>query len=199
LREIFREPYLNRTVMLIIFQLVQTIGYYGFTSWVPTLLASQGVDFTKSLAYTAVIAVASPVAALVATQIADRCERKWQLAGAALAIASFGLLFSQQRTAAGLLVFGLLIAFSNTILGYSLHAYQSELYPTRIRARAVGFTYSWSRFSTIFVGFFVALFLRLYGTTGVFLFIAGAMIVVFAVIGAMGPRTTNLRLEEISH
>jgi MFS transporter, putative metabolite:H+ symporter len=199
LSEIFREPYVNRTIMLIIFQLVQTIGYYGFTSWVPTLLASQGVDFTKSLAYTAVIAVASPVAALVATQIADRFERKWQLAGAALAIAGFGLLFSQQRTAAGLLVFGLLIAFSNTILGYSLHAYQSELYPTRIRARAVGFTYSWSRFSTIFVGFFVALFLRLYGTTGVFLFIAGAMIIVFAVIGAMGPRTTNLRLEEISH
>jgi MFS transporter, putative metabolite:H+ symporter len=198
LREIFREPYLNRTVMLIIFQLVQTIGYYGFTSWVPTLLASQGVDFTKSLAYTAVIAVASPVAALVATQIADRFERKWQLAGAALAIATFGLLFSQQRTAAGLLAFGLLIAFSNTILGYSLHAYQSELYPTRIRARAVGFTYSWSRFSTIFVGFFIALFLRLYGTTGVFLFIAGAMIIVFAVIGAMGPRTTQLRLEEIS-
>ena len=96
------------------------------------------------------------------------------------------------------LVFGLLIAFSNTILAYSLHAYQSELYPTRIRARAVGFTYSWSRFSTIFVGFFIALFLRLYGTTGVFLFIAGAMIIVFAVIGAMGPRTTGLRLEEIS-
>jgi len=48
------------------------------------------------------------------------------------------------------------------------------------------------------VGFFIALFLRLYGTTGVFLFIAGAMIIVFSVIGAMGPRTTGLRLEEIS-
>jgi MFS transporter, putative metabolite:H+ symporter len=198
IREIFQEPYLKRTIMLIIFQLVQTIGYYGFSSWVPTLLASQGVDFTKSLAYTSIIAVASPVAALVATQVADRFERKWQLAWAALAIAAFGLLFSQQRTAVGLLVFGLLIAFSNTILAYSLHAYQSELYPTRIRARAVGFTYSWSRFSTIFVGFFIALFLRLYGTTGVFLFIAGAMIIVFSVIGAMGPRTTGLRLEEIS-
>src|SRR6516162_4448077 len=39
IREIFREPYLKRTIMLIIFQLVQTIGYYGFSSWVPTLLA----------------------------------------------------------------------------------------------------------------------------------------------------------------
>jgi putative MFS transporter len=111
LREIFQGPYLNRTIMLIIFQLVQTVGYYGFTSWVPTLLASQGVDFTKSLAYTSIIAVASPGAALVATQIADRFERKWQLAWAALAIAGFGLVFSQQRTAVGLIVFGLLIAF----------------------------------------------------------------------------------------
>src|SRR5271167_4453260 len=128
----------------------------------------------------------------------NRSERKWQLAGAALAIASFGLLLSQQRSAFGLIVFGLLIAFSNTILAYSLNAYQSELYPTRIRARAVGFTYSWSRFSTIFVGFFVAFFLRNYGTTGVFLFIASAMVAVIVVIASMGPRTTNLRLEEIS-
>jgi MFS transporter, putative metabolite:H+ symporter len=92
----------------------------------------------------------------------------------------------------------LLIAFSNTVLAYSLHTYQSELYPTRIRARAVCFTYSWSRFSTIFVGFFIAFFLRNYGTTGVFLFIATAMVSVFVVIASMGPRTTNLRLEAIS-
>jgi putative MFS transporter len=196
--EIFRPPYLKRTIMLVIFQLLQTIGYYGFTSWVPTLLLSQGINITKSLAYTFVIALASPGAALVATQFADRFERKWQLSGSALAIAVFGLCFSQQRSAVGIVVFGLLIAFSNTMLAYSLHTYQSELYPTRIRARAVGFTYSWSRFSTIFVGFFIAFFLRNYGTTGVFLFIATAMVSVFIVIASMGPRTTNLRLEAIS-
>jgi MFS transporter, putative metabolite:H+ symporter len=198
LREAFRPPYLKRTIMLVIFQLLQTIGFYGFTSWVPTLLLAQGITITKSLAYTFVIALASPTAALVATQLADRFERKWQICGSALAIAAFGLCFSQQRSAVGIVIFGLLIAFSNTIFAYSLHAYQSELYPTRIRARAVGFTYSWSRFSTIFVGFFVAFFLRNYGSIGVFLFIASAMIAVFIVIATMGPRTTKLRLEVIS-
>lgn len=196
--EAFRPPYQKRTIMLVIFQLLQTIGFYGFSSWVPTLLLAQGINITKSLAYTFVIALAAPVAALAATQLADRCERKWQICGSALAIATFGLCFSQQRNAVGIVVFGLLIAFSNTIFAYSLHAYQSELYPTRIRARAVGFTYSWSRFSTIFVGFFVAFFLRNYGTIGVFLFIASAMIAVIVVIASMGPRTTNLRLEAIS-
>ena len=196
--EMFQQPYRNRTIMLIIFQLLQTVGYYGFTSWVPTLLLAQGINVTKSLAYTIIIAAANPLGAFAATRFADKCERKWQLAVAALGIAGFGLIFSQMTAAPGIMTVGVCIAFCNTVLAYSLHAYQSELYPTRIRARAVGFTYGWSRFSTIFIGFIIAFCLRNYGTIGVFTFIAGSMVIVFLVIAIMGPRTTGLRLEAIS-
>jgi putative MFS transporter len=68
-----------------------------------------------------------------------------------------------------------------------------------MRARAVGFVYSWSRFSTIFTGFFVAFFLRSFGVPGVFAFIAVAMAIVAIAIGAFGPRTNHRPLEEISH
>ena len=197
-REIFQPPYLQRTLMLIVFQVLQVVGYYGFTSWVPTLLLAQGITVTKSLAYTVIIAAANPIGALCATQFADRCERKWQLALASLSIGVFGLAFSQQTTALGIMVTGAVIAFSNTVMAYSFHAYQSELYPTRIRARAVGFTYSWSRISTVFVGFIIAWCLRNYGTIGVFTFVAGAMFTVFVIIATLGPRTTGLRLEAIS-
>jgi MFS transporter, putative metabolite:H+ symporter len=197
-KEMFDETYRNRTIMLIIFQLLQTVGYYGFTSWVPTLLLAQGINVTKSLAYTIIIAAANPLGSLAATQFADKCERKWQLAFAALGIAGFGLIFAQMTSAPGIMSIGVCIAFCNTVLAYSLHAYQSELYPTRIRARAVGFTYGWSRFSTIFIGFMIAFCLRNYGTMGVFAFIAGSMIIVFFIIALMGPRTTGLRLEAIS-
>jgi putative MFS transporter len=184
--------------MLIVFQVLQVVGYYGFTSWVPTLLLAQGITETRSLGYTVIIAAANPLGALVATQFADRCERKWQLALSALSIGVFGLAFSQQSTAIGIMVTGAVIAFSNTVMAYSFHAYQSELYPTRIRARAVGFTYSWSRISTVFVGFIIAWCLRNFGTIGVFTFVAGAMFIVFLVIAILGPRTTGLRLEAIS-
>jgi len=197
-REMFQPPYTQRTIMLIIFQLLQTVGYYGFTSWVPTLLLAQGINVTKSLAYTIVIAAANPLGAFAATRFADKCERKWQLACAALGIAGFGLIFAQQTEAPGIMTLGVCIAFCNTVLAYSLHAYQSELYPTRIRARAVGFTYGWSRFSTIFIGFIIAFCLRNYGTIGVFAFIATSMVIVFLVIAIMGPRTTGRRLEAIS-
>jgi MFS transporter, putative metabolite:H+ symporter len=197
-REVFSPPYLQRTLMLVVFQILQVVGYYGFTSWVPTLLLAQGITVTKSLAYTVIIVAANPLGALCATQFADRCERKWQLALSALSIGVFGLAFSQQTTAVGIMITGAVIAFSNTILAYSFHAYQSELYPTRIRARAVGFTYSWSRISTVFVGFIIAWCLRNYGTVGVFTFVAGAMFMVFLIISILGPRTTGLRLEAIS-
>jgi putative MFS transporter len=84
-------------------------------------------------------------------------------------------------------------------MSYSYHAYQAELFPTSIRARAVGFVYSWSRFSAIFTAFFIASVLNYFGSTGVFVFIAGAMAIVMLVIGVMGPRTRGVALEEISH
>jgi putative MFS transporter len=184
--------------MLVIYNLFQTVGYYGFSSWVPTLLISQGIGVTKSLAYTFIIAVAAPVGPLIGTVFADRFERKWQIAGAAAGIAAFGLLFAQQSTATGVIVCGLLITLCNNWMSFSFHAYQAELYPTRIRARAVGFVYSWSRFSAIFSGFLIAFFLGNYGTIGVFAFIAGAMLVVIAVIGGFGPAVTKRRLEAIA-
>jgi MFS transporter, putative metabolite:H+ symporter len=196
--EMWNVEYRGRTIMLVIYNLFQTIGYYGFASWVPTLLISQGVETTKSLAYTFIIAVANPIGPLIGVYFADHFERKWQIAWAAVGIAVFGLLFAWQSSAAGVVICGLLITLCNNWLSFSFHAYQAELYPTRIRAQAVGFVYSWSRFSAIFSGFIIAFFLRHYGTFGVFGFIAGAMVVVFVVIGGFGPPVTKRRLEAIA-
>jgi putative MFS transporter len=196
--EMWSPQYRGRTLMLVVYNLFQTIGYYGFASWVPTFLISQGIEVTRSLEYTFIIALANPIGPLVGVWLADRIERKWQIAWAALGIAALGLLFSQQRTAAGVIGLGILLTLANNWLSFSFHAYQAELYPTRIRASAVGFVYSWSRFSTIFSGFIIAFFLSRYGTTGVFSFIAAAMVVVFVVIGTFGPATTRRRLEAIA-
>jgi putative MFS transporter len=196
--EMWNATYRGRTIMLVIYNLFQTVGYYGFSSWVPTFLISQGIGVTKSLAYTFVIAVAAPIGPLVGILFADRFERKWQIAGAAIGIAIFGLLFAQQTTALGVIACGLLITLCNNWMSFSFHAYQAELYPTRIRAQAVGFVYSWSRFSAIFTGFLIAFLLGNYGTFGVFAFIAGAMMVVVVVIGGLGPDVTNRRLEAIA-
>ncbi len=196
--EIWQRPYLGRTIILVIFNLFQTVGYYGFASWVPQFLISHGIDVTRSLLYTFIIAIANPVGPLLFLRISDRFERKAQIAIAALCIAVFGLAFSQMTGAAGILVFGILVTLSNNWMSFSFHAYQTELYPTRIRAQAVGFVYSWSRFSAIFTAFIIAFALGRFGTTGVFVLIAACMVVVAITMGGFGPRVTRLRLEEVN-
>ncbi|HEY9179369.1 MAG TPA: MFS transporter, partial [Candidatus Baltobacteraceae bacterium] len=93
---------------------------------------------------------------------------------------------------------GTVVTLANAWFSCVFHAYQAELYPTRIRAQAVGFVYSWSRFSSIFVGFIIAAVLRAYGTLGVFSVIAVAMLVVAFTIGAFGMRTNRMELEELA-
>ena len=110
-----------------------------------------------------------------------------------------GLAFSRATGVPGILACGIALTLAGNIISYSFHTYQQELFPTGIRARAVGFVYSWSRFSAIFTAFVIAFLLARFGTTGVFVFIAAAMLVVALTIGLLGPRTTNVALEEISH
>ena len=185
--------------MLMVFQFFQTFGFYGFSAWVPTLIAQQaGIDLKASLLYAFVIAIANPFGPLLAMGIADRIELKWQIVGAACGIGIFGVLFSMQSAMAPLVLFGVLITLSNNVMSYSFHGYQAELFPTRIRARAVGFTYSLSRISAIFASFIIGWFLQTSGTPGVFGLIAVAMIMVVASIGIWGPRTRRLELEQIS-
>jgi MFS transporter, putative metabolite:H+ symporter len=199
LSEAFVPPYRSRTIMLMVFQFFQTFGFYGFAAWVPTLIAQQaGIKLGDSLLYSFIIAIAAPFGPLLAMSFADKFERKWQLVGAACCIGIFGVTFSYQNTMPLLILCGVLITLSNNVLSYSFHNYQSELFPTRIRARAVGFTYSLSRISTVFASFVIAFFLQEAGTKGVFGLIAFAMTMVVISISGWGPRTRDLELEQVS-
>ena len=100
---------------------------------------------------------------------ADRMERKWHCCLSCLCIAVFGIWFASVDSSWALIALGACLAMAAQWLSYGLHNYQAELYPTRIRARGVGFVYSWSRLSGILTPFFIAFFLRDFGPTGVFL------------------------------
>jgi MFS transporter, putative metabolite:H+ symporter len=196
--EMWHSPYKGRAIILSIFNFFQTFGYYGFAAWVPTLLIAKGITVTRSLEFAFIIAIANPVGPLLGMLVADRMERKHQIVYAAIGIGVCGLLFSQQTTEALLIVFGVLITLSNNWMSYAFHNYQAEVFPTRIRSRAVGFVYAWSRLSAALSGLAVAFFLGLGGATAVFAFIAAAMLIVVVVIGGFGPRTRGLALEAIS-
>jgi len=197
--EIFAPPYRGRTAMLVVFNIFQAIGFYGFGNWAPSLIAAQGHGVTKSLGYAFIIAIAYPVGPLLCAAFADRFERKHQIAAAAIITAVLGVIFAGQSAHWVLIALGVGVTFSNNLMSYAYHAYQTELYPTRIRARAVGFVYAWSRISTVFSSFIIAALLGAFGTPGVFAFIAAAMGVVVIAVGVFGPRTSGVSLDALSN
>jgi MFS transporter, putative metabolite:H+ symporter len=197
-REILRPPYRGRTLVLSIFNLMQTIAFYGFGAWVPTLLIAKGVHITTSLEYAFIIAIANPIGPLAAMLVADRMERKWQLVWAGAAIGVCMLMFAHQTNPALVILFGAMVTLANCWMSTALHNYQGEIFPTRVRARAVGFVYAWSRLSAAFAGLLIGFFLREGGAPAVALFIGGAMIVMMVTIGGFGPRTRQMALEEIA-
>lgn len=195
---IWQPPYDRRVILMSVFNFFQTFGYYGFAAWVPTLLIAKGINITASLEYSFIIAIANPIGPALGMVFADRAERKWQICLAATGIAVFGLLFAVPTNAVALVMLGVLVTLCNNWLSFAFHGYQAELFPTRVRARAVGFVYSWSRLAAALSGLAVALLLTVGGVTAVFGFIAFAMLVVVVSIGVFGPRTGGLALETIA-
>jgi putative MFS transporter len=196
--EIFGPLYLKRTIILSIFNMAQVIGFYGFAAWVPTLLIHRGIHVTASLGYAFVIAIANPFGPLLGTWFADKIERKTQICGGLLTMAVVIAIFSQVAEPWLLIVLGVLFTLASNIMSYAYHGYQAELFPTRVRARAVGFVYSWSRLAAAFAGLAIGILLHGYGVPGVAVFIGASMLVGICMI-LLGPSTKGRALESISH
>ena len=105
----------------------------------------------------------------------------------------FGLLFSQSRSVPMILLTGAGLTLCANWLVAIFHPYAAELFPTRIRAQAVGFTFSWSRVSSMVVGYAVTLLLSWYGPDGVFTMIALAMVAIILSVSVLGPRSPVIR------
>ena len=130
--ELWRAPYLSRTVMLVIFQALQTIGFYGFANWAPTFLLKRGVSLLHSLEYTLLIALVSPLGPLLAAFTSDKMERKWTIVVLALLVAGLGIGIWEFDCACGgggiwgvahageLLVFGGVSCVSGGVVSYAV-------------------------------------------------------------------------------
>lgn len=185
------------TIMLVIFQALQTLGFYGFANWVPTFLIKRGFPLVHSLTYAMLIATVAPLGPLAAAITSDHLERKWTIVVMALLIAACGLGFAFGSAPAVIILSGACVTFLNNWFSAVFHAYQTELFPTRMRATGVGFTYSWSRLTAALSAFLIAVVLN-YGVPAVFVMLTFAMIGVALVIAVLGPQTNRLTLEELS-
>jgi MFS transporter, putative metabolite:H+ symporter len=198
LKDIFAPKYRRRTVMLSLFNAAQAIGFYGFNSWVPTLLVARGINITHGLEYAFIIALSQPFGPLLGGLMADKIERKYQIVGGLAGMAVSMAAFAVANSPTVLIPIGIAFTLCANIMSYAYHGYQAELFPTRIRSRAVGFVYSWSRLAAAFSGLIVGTLLVTGGVPAVAVFIGGAMLVGIGMIGIFGPSTNGVALERLN-
>lgn len=191
-----RRYMIRVTIMMLVYFNLQATAYYGFAHWLPTLLQSQGVELKSSLFYSAGVAISAPIAPLLLSLISDKFERKHLILASGLSSIFMGLSFAFSHQPIGWITFGIGLAVSNSILSVNSHNYLSELFPTRNRARMVGFLYSFTRIAAAVSGYIFAFVLERSGMKGVFTLITVLMVIAVGTVALIGPRTSNVTFED---
>ena len=197
LARLFEAGERKRTFILLLVWVFQTLGFYGFVAWVPTLLVKHGFSIVHSLTYSSLIAVCNPLGAILASYLVERFERRWFIAIDGVLIAAFGLAFGLSFQPLAILAFGALVMLSIQAMAVGLYTYTPEMFPTDVRSTGMGLTYGVGRLANVLGPFIVSALFGAYGYGSVFVYIAACWLVVSAVVGCFGTSTTGRSLEAL--
>ena len=192
--DLFAPAYLPRTLLLFSAWICQTLGFYGFMAWVPTLLVAHGFSLINSLAWSSLISIGAVPGALICALISDRWQRRWSISVVALLIAFCGLMYGLTFKMLPIIIFGFLVAMFVQTFAPLLYVYTAECYPTEIRNSATGLAYGVGRLANAVGPLLVAFLYQNYGYASVFVYVAAMWLLVAAVIGGFGPMTKGRAL-----
>lgn len=178
----------GRALLLISVWFCQTLGFYGFNAWVPTLLAEQGFSIMRTLEQSSAISIGAVPGAWIASLIADRWERKYLIALVAVLVGTFGMIYGLSFNTWVIVIFGFLVAMSQQVFAPMLYAYTAECFPTNARNTGAGLSYGIGRLGNAIGPLIVAFLFTTYGYRSVFAYIALCWVLVALLILAFGPR-----------
>jgi MFS family permease len=149
---IFRPPYLKSTIALLLLNFFGMFGWWGLFTWFPAYLslpiAQGGRGF--SVKDTTVLLVIFNLFGMFPGYasfgwVADHLGRRRSFMLYTFAAALLVPLYAMARSPATLLVLGTVVAFFGTGFFSGSGIIGSEIFPTSVRARALGFTYNGAR------------------------------------------------------
>jgi MFS family permease len=149
---IFRAPYLKSTVALLLLNFFGMFGWWGLFTWLPPYLSLPvekggrgfGVMGTTTLLVVLNLFGMFP-GYLSFGWVADHLGRRRSFMLYTLMAALLVPLYAMARSPLALLVLGTVVAFFGAGMFSGSGIIASEIFPTRLRARALGFTYNGAR------------------------------------------------------
>jgi MFS family permease len=175
-------------------------GYWGLFTWIPGYLAlpesqgGRGLGIVVSLTWVLFMAPGKWLGYTLFGFAADAIGRRGSYVAYFLAAAALVPVLGSTRSLAGLLVLGPLVGFFGTGFFSGFSAVASELFPTEIRATAMGLTYNIGRGFSALAPFAVGWVAARHSFFAAFLLLAAAFLVA-AVLALLLPETKGKHLE----
>lgn len=198
---VFRQGYLGRIVFLGLLILCQVVPMYAMYTFGPSIIAAFGLgEGSLSVLGEAAISLFFLIGTIPAMYWLNSMGRRPLLIGS-LALMAAGLLVPGIWPGASVVV--IIIAFAVYAFfsggpGILQWLYPNEMFPTEVRATAVGVAIAISRIGVVVSTYALPLFLDAYGIGPTMLVGAGLLVVCLALSVVMAPETRGLTLSEAS-
>jgi len=196
---LFSGEYRSRAIMLGVFHVFQTIGYYGFGTLVPLVLASKGYSIVTSLTFTTITFIGYPVGSALSLPIIERVDRRWLIVSSAFFMSVLGIAMGYSTSSMAIVTLGFLYTAVSNVFSNGLHIFQVEIFPTSVRATAAGLCYGLSRLSSAAMPFVLLPVLAQWGAGPMFVVVATALWIVMIDVALFAPSTTGKTLEEVNN
>ncbi len=149
---IFQSPYLKSTLALLLLNFFGMFGWWGLFTWLPPYLSlpvEQGGRGFGVMGTTTLLVVLNLFGMFPGYAsfgwVADHLGRRRSFMFYTFAAAVLVPLYAMVQSQGVLLVLGTIVAFFGTGFFSGSGIIGSEIFPTRLRARALGFTYNGAR------------------------------------------------------
>jgi len=175
-------------------------GYWGLFTWIPSYLAlptaqgGRGLNLTKTTLWLIFMGVGKWLGYALFGFFADSVGRKRSYATYLIVAAALVPIYGMSRSPAWLLILGPLVAFFGTGYFSGYAAIASELFPTEIRATAMGLSYNIGRGFSALAPLAVGAIATRYSFTAAFYVLAGAFFLA-AMLSLALPETMGKKLE----
>jgi putative MFS transporter len=198
LAALWSGPMIRTTLMLWVLWIAITFSYYGFFTWIPTLLVKQGMTITKSFGYSIVIYLAQIPGYYSAAFVSEKLDRKWTIVAYMLlgGVSAWAMSNARSDTAITLAGFSLSFFMNGTYAG--IYAYTPELYPTAFRTTGMGVASAFGRIGGLSAPIVIGSTYARIGFGGVFLITTVVLLVGATAVALFGIGTAGKSLEQIA-
>lgn len=198
-RELWKKPFMSRTIMLWLVWFGINFSYYGIFMWLPSLVFQQGFTVVKTFEYVLIMTLAQLPGYYCAAWLVDKIGRKYTLSAFLLFSGVASYFFGHASTAATLMMWGSVMSFFNLDAWGVLYTYTPEQYPTAIRALGSGWAAGFGRFGGMAAPMMVgALLARSFGFASVFYMFALVFAAVAVIVLSLGVESKQKDLESLS-